>query len=292
MGIKTSHVKADLPSYVTGDLSEPRRREVEAHLETCEACRHLANKIKAKQARLKRQALKTAVPDRVPNLLLNRLGKQAGLDQPPHHVPWIWFGVMLIAAGIAFFALRKDVRTLKNHPLSVPVVDSTATVSAIPSTVEVATAATASSPAALAAAVTSAATAPVPAQPAQELPPTPQRWTGSAVGDISAHEIVVKGRSAWRTLWSELQLPDSAPRLNFYEVMVVGYVADAQPAGAQVMLYDPKEDAQSIAIPYKILAGSSASVANSTVSANAAGHPYAVMTMPRSSKEIRFVPIP
>ena len=51
------------------------------HLAECASCRQALAKTRAKEARI-RKALKKALPDRVPNLLLTRLGKQVGHDKP------------------------------------------------------------------------------------------------------------------------------------------------------------------------------------------------------------------
>jgi len=276
-----SHVKADLPSYMAGDLSEARRREVDAHLAGCESCRQAASKIRSKQARLKRQALKSAKPnDGVPNLLLNRLRKEAGLNREPKHNSWLWL-ILLALIALAVWAVRRNWQTARAARTALaPAGDAGSLVSSTTAAQVQAS----STPVLSGAQASSAAAAPA------ETAPAAQHWSGADSSILEPRQVIVRSSRAWRRLWSEMGQDQAAPPLNFYDTLVVGIYAGARPAGTQVLLAPAREDAEEIVIPYRLTEAAAPSVSTPAAPAGPLLHPYALMTLPRSAKDIRFQP--
>jgi len=75
--MSNDHIKSEISLYLAGSLTESRNRQIEAHAAACEKCRHALAKARTKQSRIKREALKKASPDPMPNLFLARQGKTA-----------------------------------------------------------------------------------------------------------------------------------------------------------------------------------------------------------------------
>ncbi len=281
--METEHIKADIPAYVNGDLPEASRRRVEGHTAECDSCRHALNKAKSKQARSKRQALKNASKEQVPNLLMARLARQAGLGRTARRSPWGWIMAALVI-GITVFAVRRvdfhRLSAMRTVPLPLPPLSTSTMVARGSQTVpryEV----NQSSSNALAHA-NQEATPPVE----EEAPELPQSWSGpdSAVKDF--REVVIKGRTSWHTLWEEMGQTGPAPRINFRRSILVGAFAGERPnASYQILLGQPKDLGDEEQIPYRV-----ATTAVSSSSFTAVTHPYALMTIPRLRKAVRLVP--
>src|ERR1017187_9884771 len=93
------HIKSEISAYLAGGLPEVRNRQVEAHAAACEKCRQALGKARAKLARQKREALKKASPDPMPNLFLARQGKEMGVDRPSSKAPLVVVGFLIAAAA-------------------------------------------------------------------------------------------------------------------------------------------------------------------------------------------------
>ena len=104
--MSNEHIKSEISVYLAGGLSESRARQIDEHVAVCDKCRQALTKARAKQARLKREALKKASSDPLPNLFLARQGKAAGIDRPPSRVPWIIAGIVIIA-GISYSLIHR-----------------------------------------------------------------------------------------------------------------------------------------------------------------------------------------
>src|ERR1035437_7727077 len=103
--MSNDHIKSEISVYLAGGLTEVRNRQIEAHVASCEKCGHAIAKARTKQARVKREALKKASPDPLPNLFLARQGKEMGADRPASKAPWVVF-IGLLSAGIVFGVLK------------------------------------------------------------------------------------------------------------------------------------------------------------------------------------------
>ena len=278
------HVKADIPAYLHGDLPESRQRQIESHVAGCDSCRHLLNKARSKSARSKRQALKNANPDPLPNLLINRLGRQAGLNRPPGRGSWRWLFLLVVVTGGAYLLKRRALRpAVVSDVSSQPdVAISTSIPSGMQTTppfdVEKSSPVTP-------VAVSSAPPAP-PIEKAKPVAPAPpQTWSGADSSVKDFREIVINGRKSWRSLWEEMGHDSPAPPINFLDTIVVGVFAGEQPnAGVQVLLGPSKDLGEEVQIPYRM---TTAIISSGTVTA--VMHPYTLTTIPRVPKPVRLV---
>lgn len=279
------HIKSDITDYLTGKLPEARRREVDAHIATCEACRSAVDKARSKQARKNRQALKSAVPDRVPNLLLNRLGKQAGIPRPVSNHGWLWFGAFFLLVGLAYLAIHFQNR--------IPFLRSTPTTTAETSS-SVGTDSSEDNGASVAASTAvpvdqpaSVATKPEPSTGTVEAaaPYTPQQWGGQDSQIKEYREVVIRGRSAWRTLWSEMGQGEPAPRVNFNSAIVIGIFAGEKPlTGYQVTFGAANDTEEKVVVPFRMTPP--------VHGLPGVTHPYTLMTIPRVPKRVVFIEQP
>jgi predicted anti-sigma-YlaC factor YlaD len=293
--VMSNHVKADLPAYFNNDLPEAKKQQVDAHLEECSSCRQTADKIRSKSSQGKRDALKgAAAPERVPNLLLTRLGRQNYETPRANSTPWaaILFAAVLLFVGA--WAVHRSARWKAwramglAHFSSPAVVGSTAAASGFE--VENSSAAAAQTAPMAAAPATNVSTAPataVPVVPAAAMPtvaPPTGQWGGDDSEIRESREVVLRGRAAWRSLWREMGKTDEVPHVNFNEFVVIGFFAGERPAGQyQVSFGAPIDQDDAITIPYKI----SGPFANAA-SGNAPVHPYLLTTVQRSPKPIHF----
>src|SRR6266581_670185 len=113
------HIKSEISPYLAGGLPESRNRQIEAHAAACEKCRNALAKARAKLAHVKREALKQASPDPMPNWFLARQGKNVGIDRAPAKSPWIG-GVLFLLAGVGYWALRHSSLFSHAAPASLP----------------------------------------------------------------------------------------------------------------------------------------------------------------------------
>ncbi|MFA5975261.1 MAG: zf-HC2 domain-containing protein [Elusimicrobiota bacterium] len=272
------HIKSDISLYLTGSLSESRRRDVDAHLASCEKCRHAVSKARSKQARINREVLKKASPDRVPNLLLTRLGKEAGFDRRPPRLPWGWIGLSLLAVVIIFAVSRHESRRsagTTGSPGSKPAV-STSTVQQVSPALDVAPSSVAA--AALSVPKSAPRSEPVSGENAQQ-------WAGAESAIKESRKVVLRGRSAWRALWVEMgHSEESAPRVNFNEWIIIGVFVGEVTRSTQIILSTPKEEDDHIVVTYRL-------APNPSVSSGSTAHPYLLKTIPQSSKPVRLIPI-
>jgi hypothetical protein len=288
----SEHIKTDIPAYLNGDLTESRQRHIESHAAGCDECRSALNKARAKMARGKRQALKKANPDPLPNLLLSRLGKQIDLNYPSRPGTWKWFLLLILIGGAAYF-VKRHLKTM-DIPIGTTaesdVALSSSTPSNIPSGLPVDMT---TSTAVVTAPVVAPTPTPAAAEPAAEpvhktvpdVPEPPQTWSGedSSVHDL--REVVINGRRSWRALWSEMGHDSPAPVINFVDTMVVGVFAGEQPNGDyRVLLQAPKTIDEEVQVPYRIT-----TVATSTAPVTNVMHPYALTTLPRVPKAVHLV---
>lgn len=271
----SDHVKSDVDSYLSGTLPESRRREIETHLAGCGKCRQAVSKARYRQARGKREALKRAYPDRVPNLMMARLGKQAGLDRRPRGAPWRWLGVFLAVAAAALLVERWKSSRLPPLPSSNP---NSAESSVFEADKTSAPVVSPEGPADEAVPVSSGPDATAPEPVAER----PQQWAGADSGVTDYREVVIKGRAAWRALWDEMKQPGPAPWINFNQWIVVGIFAGEKAPGTELTLLPPNEEDGQESVAYQLT--------SSSAPAGPFIHPYRLMTIPRSAKKVRFAP--
>jgi anti-sigma factor RsiW len=264
------HVKADIPSYVNGDLAESRSREVEAHLAECDRCRAVANRAKAKNARLKRQALKKASSERVPNLLLTRLSREAGYDRTPKRGPWLGIGIFFLVLVCLVWWVRQRYWHVPGGATG-GLTASSATVAGAGFDVDHSSAGVTPQGAALIArSSTTTASSEV------------QEWTAADSQAREFRHVVIRARGGWRALWNELGKPSPAPRVDFNTMLVVGVLAGDRVAGGEVTLGRPRETEDEVIIPYRV------GGATTTADGGTLVRPYILRTLPRSGKRVRF----
>jgi hypothetical protein len=291
--VMSNHVKADLPAYFRDELPEAKKQQIAAHLEECASCRGAANKLRNKNSQGKRDALKSAGPERMPNLLLTRLGRQNYEPPRPSTTPWlvILFVVAIVVAGGWFVQRSTRWKTWRSAGLAhftspAAVAGSTAAASAFD--VEHSTPASMKPEEATAVPVTNVSTTTAAATPVPTAVPTVAATSAQWGGDDSeikeSREVVLRGRAAWRSLWREMGKTEDVPHVNFNEFVVVGFFAGERPAGQyQISFGAPIDQDDAITIPYKIL-GPLASAAGGTTPV----HPYLLTTVQRSPKPVHF----
>ncbi|HVO33564.1 MAG TPA: protease complex subunit PrcB family protein [Elusimicrobiota bacterium] len=287
------HIKDDIAAYLSGELDEARRREVDNHLADCAACRQSLNKARAKQARLKRQALKKAAgPDPVPNLLLARLGKQDGFDRKPRSSIGIWLAVLAVVALAYMYWHHRGNRSGSIGTTEVPAVtassapvagappSSTGPASALsPSTTDTASALP---PAPPPQAAPAKPIVPAPAPPPAGPPPGP--WSGGDSPIKEARKVVIRNSTAWRSLWAEMGQTSPLPAMNFEDYVVVAVFAGEKPtAGFSVVIDLPKEDPNDMTVYYHVIEPAPESSPEPTLT-----HPWALRAVPRVSKHIHI----
>jgi len=104
------HIKSEISVYLAGELPESRNRQIEAHAAACDKCRNAISKSRAKQARVKREALKKASADDVPNFFLARQRKAEGMDAPSHGKTWAMIAFLVAASGGYLVAVTGQTR--------------------------------------------------------------------------------------------------------------------------------------------------------------------------------------
>lgn len=294
----SGHVKSQLSAYMAGGLMEAQKRQVDSHLAECEKCRQYLSKLRAKEARSKREALKSAMPN-TPNLFVSRISRQqATLATPPSPVrKWVLVPLLLTAviwAGFkwgwfeVFTSWRQktsDTAALASAPSmdaspalpSVSSMTETGTMIPPPATDEKDNA-DETAPAAASSSVSSVSSAPEVVRQRQ--------WKGSFSLIKDYREIVLKNRDAWRDTWHEMNGPDSkTPRVDFEQQMVIGIFLGEKPvAGYTVSLLPAKEENGQIVIRYTITEPPADQPAATVIT-----HPYHLMTIPKTDKKIVFI---
>jgi anti-sigma factor RsiW len=278
----SEHVKSEISAYLAGGLPESRCRQIESHVAACEKCRHALTKARTKQARIKREALKRAAPEPLPNLFLARLGKEAGLDRTPKRWPWIVAGAAVaVAAALLVWSKyqwdfgRKNTPGKSGAPLSVSTPTAQVPVAQDSSAVLPSTEVAKSN---LTPALPTAASSNVPLRPVQQ-------WSGADCAVLHARQVVIQDAGAWHGLWQEMQEGRPAPALNFNDVVAIGiFVGERPSAGYQVALGRIRERFDECLVFYRVTAPGP-EVSTGT----AATHPYLLATLPRVNKKIRFV---
>jgi hypothetical protein len=287
------HIKSEIQAFLAGVLPEARNRQIEAHAAACEKCRQALAKARAKQARLKREALKKASPDPMPNLFLARQGKDAGYDRPASKTPGILAAVLISAAAAYglyrhFSVSSRSSDAADSAPVAAPVEIS-------------------SSPVLSSAAVSAPAPAPLPAKleppppapsaplPAHEALLVKQEWKGPESGIKTSRLVVIRRRGSWENLWTDMQKKEPLPTVNFDRHVIIGVFAGGRAPGVTVRLGRIRENDDEVIIPYSVsgpeVAVSSAAVTVSTAAgpAPSLSHPYLLSMIPRVDKKIRVM---
>lgn len=287
--MSNDHIKSDISAYLAGGLPQARNRQIEAHTAACEKCRQAMGKARAKQARVKREALKKASPDPLPNLFLARQGKDAGLNRPASKAPMILISA-LMAVGASYGLYRyfysgahlSDTSTAEHDMAPVAVSSASVVVSSVP-VISSATSMAAGPKA-----------APLAQKTAQDAPPSPQplqvqqEWKGADSGIKDSRLVVIRNGDAWTKLWTEMQQKEPLPPVRFSRHVVVCVFGGGRAAGATIRLGKMLEREDDVVIPYAI---SGAPVVISTAAARppeAPSHPYLLSVIPRVEKRIRL----
>jgi len=277
--MSNDHIKSEISAYLAGGLPEARNRQIEAHAAACAKCEQAIAKGRIKQARQKREALKKASSDPLPNLFLARQGKNAGVDRPSSKAPGI-AAAILLAAGALYGLYRHFYPGARSSevPDSAP----------ISSTVEVSSAPAPSS-----------ATVPAPPPPKPAPPPAAdaapsvvheplqakQVWKSAESGIKISRLGVIRNAEAWEKLWTEMQQKEPLPPVNFSRHVVACIFAGERPAGASVQLGRIRENDEEVTVTYSV---SGPEVSVSTTPAPAPSHPYLLALLPRVDKKIRL----
>jgi hypothetical protein len=274
------HIKSEISAYLSGGLPEARNRQIDAHVAGCEKCRQALGKARARLAHVKREALKKAAPDPLPNLFLARQGKETGMDRPASRAPAALVGLLVVVGAV--YGLHRFFSS-EAHPSEVsgaehgmaPVAVSSSPVASSTSVV---------------AAVSTAAEVPAPASSPLKTDPldVKQEWRGADSGIKDSRLVVIRNGEAWAKLWAEMQQKDPLPPVRFGRRVVVCVFGGGRVAGAAIHLGKILEREEDVRIPYAI---SGAPVAVSTTSVRSPGapsHPYLLSVIPRIDKRIRL----
>jgi hypothetical protein len=273
----SDHIKSDISAYLAGGLAESRSHQIESHAAVCDKCGQALAKARAKQARLKREALKKASPNQLPNLFLTRQQRLHGIDPSPIRWPWV-IGTLLLVAGIGYWFFSRPFRPppipAKPVARSSPVLVSTPTVS-------------------------SQATAGALAQPLtrnpqpvtlSSKPETSPRvleilreWKGADSGIKGGRLVVIRHRDNWAVLWHEMKMPEPLPPIDFEKHIVVGIFGGARGAGAAIAIGKAREDEDLYWMPYRVSGPEVSAAAGVTPS-----HPYLLAMFARVEKKIRL----
>ncbi len=286
----SGHVKSQLSAYLAGGLMESQKRLVDAHLAECEKCRQYLSKLRAKEARSKRDALKSATPQQGQNLFVSRISRQqAPLASPPSPMRrWMFiplFMAVLVWAGIKWDWLSVF-SSMRSKPDAVP---EQPAVEAMSPSVAVSTAPAEPLATAVvedpkdAAAASRVAVSTVAAVPE---PPKHRQWKGSFCLIKDHREMIVRNRDDWRTLWHEMNGEDSkTPRVDFEQQLVVGVFLGEKPvAGYTVSLLPAKEENGQIVVRYVVTEPAADQQAAAVIV-----HPYHLITIPKTNLKIIFV---
>jgi anti-sigma factor RsiW len=100
----TEHVLEWLPAYYDGELSENRRRKVEAHLQECASCLAELESLQGLSALLRSEpAPAHTPPERFTAQVQLLLPRGSGVRQQPQALPrWMLGAPLLLIAGWAF----------------------------------------------------------------------------------------------------------------------------------------------------------------------------------------------
>jgi len=280
------HIKSEISPYLAGGLTESRNRQIEAHAAACEKCRGALAKARAKQARVKREALKKASPDPLPNLFLARQGKDVGIERAPSKGPWA-AAVIFILAGAGYWTLRHS--SFFPHPLiaSMPEqetasVETSSAAATNPASAPVLPSAQANAP--LVSHATPPAAHPEPPKPPAVLS-VQQEWQGADSGIPDTRVVVIRNQEAWAKLWTDMQDKDPLPEINFSQHVVIGVFAGEQPAGTSISFGKIRDREDDVYAPYRFIPPA-AQVSTTTVPAPT--HPYLLSLLPSVDKKIRL----
>jgi hypothetical protein len=282
MNMSNDHIKSEISVYLAGGLPEARNRQIEAHVASCEKCEQAIAKARTKQARVKREALKKASPDPLPNLFLARQGKEMGVDRSSSKTPWV-VAALVVLAGLTYWAYRHymvatpsvDPSVVTQEPAAVAV-----------STVPVVSSATVPAPPPP---VVTPAPAPVAPPPAKPKPPTilkvQQEWKGADSGIQNAWVVVIRNREAWGNLWVQMQSKEGLPEINFDREVVLCIFAGPRAPGLTVSLGPIREGEEQVIVPYRM---SGTEIQGSSTTVPTPAHPYLLATIARTQKKIRM----
>ncbi len=256
------HIKEEIPLYLAGGLTESRNRQIEAHAAACEKCRAALAKARSKQARGKREALKKAAPDRVPNFFLARQGK--GVSQPSTHgSPYKVVFVLLLLVGAGYWGYNrwfKSVEVSESEP--VPADEAPADVPA---------------------------QEPQMPEPKELLQlPVLKSWKGPESAIIEPRVVVARRPEVFEKLWIEMQATEPRPQVDFGTSVVLAIFAGASPLGTTIEL-GRIEGTDEIYAPYRIvrppslMPGTTSPAPTSGVS-----HPYFIAAVVKTDRKIKL----
>jgi hypothetical protein len=273
------HIKSEISSYLAGLLPESRNRQIESHAAACDKCRSALSKAKAKQARVKREALKKAEPEKMPNLFLARQGKSIGPGDASSGRSWA-IAALVLLVGAGYWGYRRSGNSV-HTPIDTQDIPAT-TPNPAPSPAPV----TPVSPAPV--------TPPPPPPPAEPKPPLVlhvfQDWKGPDSGIKEGRLVVIRHEEAWQKLWSEMQMKDPLPEIDFDQKLVVGIFTGEQPAGTSITLGRMEEMDGVMYAPYRINLPNTVQVSSPAAPSAPVtpAHPYLLALVPRVDMKIRI----
>jgi len=240
----------------------------------------------AKEARSHRQALKKAGPP--PNLFMSRLSRQSGVSRPSTRGPWGVLFLLVAAIGAAYWAYT---RYYTLHPTE-PIVNSQAPLPSQDGPVTISTSTEPSIPTVTPQPPVVVAKPVVPVAPViavlqtetvvpRVIEPDSREWRGAISSIKESRTVILRGRTAWRTLWTEMGNADEAPRVNFTDYVVVGIFAGPRVPGSDVSLRDPRVTEQSVIVSYQI--------AEPSAAASEPIYPYHLRILVHGEKTVRLV---
>ena len=203
----------------------------------------------AKEARLRRQALKKAAMPPT-NLFQARIRRTELNHRPRSHV-WLWLLFLIAAggAGAAWWSQR-----------AAPVHDKQPAAVLTPAAPNLAATLQASSapvvtPVAVSVAPVVNTDAAVSTVTPHAVLPDSREWHGATSNIQDVRQVVIKSGKRWRALWAEMGRTDDAPRINFYDHVVVGiFSGPKEGAGYEVQMDPPQETNDAVSVPYHVIA--------------------------------------
>lgn len=308
------HIKAEISSYLAGALTESRNRQIEAHVASCEKCRLALTRARNKQARVKREALKKAATEKVPNLFFARQGKDPDGGLFGSSALLKKGALLALVAGGIYWGIHRKPTPPAVVPDETPVPATDTPAPAKPATVVEAPKKKDVPPAPVPAPVATPTPAAVPAPVKTEVPvvlpkapevpkvplvlPVQQSWKG---GDSAYHEtkvLVARQAEGFQKLWTDMKMADPLPAIDFTEKAVIAIFAGPYPAGSAIEIGKIEETDGAMVAPYRVVVAPAVAaptpIPGSTVTVAApapaapASYPYLLAVVPRTDRKIKI----
>lgn len=301
------HIKAEISTYLAGALTESRNRQIEAHVAACDKCRSALSRARNKQARIKREALKNASTEKVPNFFHARQGKEFAAGAFFRSQLFKRIGFLVIVAGVIYWGVHRT-------PSQAPEVpgDSSAAASEADAKIEKITTASAQKvnappksktpDPALPAKETTPALTSLPASTttqivipkAPEVPKAPlilpvvESWKGPESAIHENRVLVVRTQEGFQKLWTEMKVSDPQPVIDFSDKVVIAIFAGPFAPGSMVEIGKIEEAGDAMLAPYRINTAAPATTVSTASAPAIQNFPYMLAMVPRIDRKIKI----